>query len=97
MRISLQMQSSAHACGNLALLPCCEDTCSADCIRVVYATLLLLLLLLLQGAGLLAEGAELLLEIINPGIIGGEAAGSMGWCIRGRGHTQSGVGAHPTC
>jgi hypothetical protein len=25
----------------------------------------------LQGAGLLAEGSELLLEIVNPGIIGG--------------------------
>jgi hypothetical protein len=26
----------------------------------------------LQGAALLAEGSELLLEIVNPGIIGGE-------------------------
>jgi hypothetical protein len=32
----------------------------------------------LQGAGLLAEGAELLLEIINPGIIGGTQEGGRG-------------------
>lgn len=31
----------------------------------------MLLLLLLQGAGLLSEGSELLLEVLNPGIIGG--------------------------